>query len=252
MQVFYKKLNNFKRFYSVKIQYVSDVHVDYKNYIPHIEPQAKNLIVAGDIGLPNHKNVKLFMDTYSKKFEKIFVVAGNHDYRCSAKYNKKNVDIYKKIFVDMYNAYNNVYLLDRTAYKLSEDVVITGATLWSAPQSARSCSNDNKLIDHINEHNNDVEWIRDICEEKYDKKIIMVSHYVPSFKLIEQKYLRLGINNTSLFASDLDYLIKKPVVAWICGHTHSVMDMKINGVYCGVNALGHGSGRCKSKVICVE
>ena len=79
----------------------------------------------------------------------------------------------------------------------------------------------------------------------------MLTHYVPSFKLIEPKYSKYGKLNT-LFATDLEYLIQKPIEAWICGHTHSILDMKINNIYCGINALGHDNVDCLSKIICIK
>jgi hypothetical protein len=139
-----------------------------------------------------------------------------------------------------------VYLLDKSYHQLPNNVTIAGVTLWS---SSEHILNENNKLDHNNIHDEHVEWIKYICTKK--EKIVMVTHYVPSFKLIEPKYSKNG-KLTSLFATDLEYLIQNPIKAWICGHTHSILDMKINNVYCGINALGHNNINCLSKVIHIK
>lgn len=251
MHLFYKlkPIQKFKRYNSVNIQYVSDVHVDYKNYIPNIKPEAKYLVVCGDLGVPTHDNVKKFININSKQFERIFIVAGNHDYGCSAVYNDKHIDFYKKTLQNECNIYDNVHFLDKTHYALTQNIMIAGTTLWS---SSKYILDSIRRIDHNNEHRDNVKWIEMICNVYPNKQIIMATHYVPTFQLIEPKYLKHGIKNTSVFATDLEHLIKKPIAGWLCGHTHSVLEKEINGVYCGVNALGHSNNECETKIITVD
>src|SRR4029079_12083032 len=74
--------------------------------------------------------------------------------------------------------------------------------------------------------------------KQYPKKdIIILSHYLPSYKLIIPKYY--NYKPKYQYASNLDYLIKKPVKAWLCGHSHCQIEKYINGVYCGINTLGY-------------
>lgn len=237
----------YRKLYSTKIQYVSDLHVDCKQQLPIIHQETDYLIVAGDIGVVNHKHVKLFITDCSKKYKKTFIVAGNHEYNCSAIYNYEKINHYKPILKQLCDLYDNVYLLDNQCYEIN-NLVIAGTTLWSSPYII----NKENLLQHHQEYVNNVTWIENLCKKHINKKIVMVSHYVPTFKLIDPKYIQLGPMTNSLFTSNLEYLIKPPIVAWICGHTHSVLEVNINGIYCGVNALGHGKNECETKIINIE
>jgi hypothetical protein len=61
-----------------------------------------------------------------------------------------------------------------------------------------------------------------------DMNVYSLSHNVPSFQLIEQRYLDYGQHRTSWFATSLEHRIGSPVKAWLCGHSHSVLEKEIN------------------------
>jgi len=237
----YKK---FKRHISNDIQYISDLHVDVNKKVPRIRPAAEYLAVCGDLGVPTHPAFDEFFKTYSKQFKKIFFVAGNHDYDCSPLYEEKKENYYKPLIHEIINNYPNVYFLDASCHQLSDDIIIAGTTLWSYPLTT-------KYKAHIDKHETDVKWINEMCNLYADKKIVMLTHYVPTFKLIEEKYLARGTYATSWFATDLEYMLKEPIVAWVCGHSHSVTETEINDVYCGINAVGHNSKYIFNKVISI-
>lgn len=237
---------NRNRYAHVKIQYASDIHMCTRKYIPQIEPVAKYLALCGDIGDPTNPNFNKFIKSISCKFDKIFIVAGNHDYNCSPMYNEKNVNRYKPALISICDLYPNIILLDKSVYFLTEDIIVAGTTLWSNPAIKKN------YTEHITEHCKHVEWIENICKIYPTKKIVMMTHFVPSFKLITPNYLKRGINATSWFATDLEHLITEPIVAWICGHSHSIIDVKINNIYCGINALGHVSDTILSKTILIK
>jgi hypothetical protein len=70
-----------------------------------------------------------------------------------------------------------------------------------------------------------------------NKKIILLTHYMPSFQLVVEKYRSDPL--TCCFASDLDDLIKKPIRFWLCGHSHSSFSKVINDVTCALNCRGY-------------
>lgn len=227
-------LRRFPRYISYNIQYASDFHVDANSSVPPITPTADYLAVCGDLGNPKHPQFTQFFKIYSKQYKKIFFVAGNHDYDCSSLYKEHKKISYKPLIQQITSQFQNVYFLDREYYQLSDNILIAGATLWSAPLIT-------KYPDHTNEHQKDVTWLKNICHTYSDKRIVVLTHYVPTFKLIETRYKERGLFVTSWFASELDYMMEKPIVAWICGHSHSIIETNINGVYCGINAVGHNA-----------
>ena len=230
----------------IKLQYISDLHVDVNIKVPPINKRGDYLAICGDVGTPRHISFKKFFDEYSKKYDKIFFVAGNHDYDCSPLFNKNKVIENKKIINDIFSNYNNVYFLDNNIHNINDDVIIAGTTLWTHPVTNKH------YPDHIERHINDVCWLNNVCQNNLNKKIIVLSHYVPTFKLIDKYYMERGIYKTSWFATNLEHMIKPPIVAWLCGHTHSVTEKNINGIYCGVNAVGHNAKFVRNKIIIIE
>ena len=72
----------------MKIQYLSDLHLElmsthkFSKLCEKIIPKCDILVLAGDIGDPLHHNdrYKFFLHSMSKKFKKVFLVSGNHEY----------------------------------------------------------------------------------------------------------------------------------------------------------------------------
>jgi len=215
------------------LQYISDIHVDAFgiNKIPHVNPKSENLAICGDIGNPKNKNVEMFLNQMSDQFKNVFIVPGNHDYNCSPIYNKKKVNEYKPYLYDVCSKFNNIVLLDNGIYELSDTILLAGTTLWSNPFLTSSRYNN-----HVDKHLTDIEWLKQIIFRNKNKNIIVLTHYVPTFKLIEQKFHN---RNSDFFATDLEYMIKPPIIGWLCGHTHSSLECYVNGIYCGVNAYGY-------------
>jgi predicted phosphodiesterase len=82
-------------------QYISDIHLehykleDIDKVIP--EKEANILILAGDIGYPEEIQYKTYIQKVSQIWEKVFLIAGNHEYyQIKKKYNdiriKEDID----------------------------------------------------------------------------------------------------------------------------------------------------------------
>lgn len=229
----------------LKIQYISDIHADTQKIMPIIKPLAKYLAVCGDIGHPEHPRFYQFLQQQSKNFEKVIFVPGNHDFDLGPMYNKQRVDKYEPVVKNMCKDLGNVHYLNKNTLQLDDDFLIAGSILWSMPIFNKPNDlNDPKVqnyLNHIKEHSEHVNWMQDTINRNLHKKIIMLTHFVPTFKLIEQKYKDRGIHSTCWFATNLEYMIKFPVRAWICGHTHSEYETTVNDVPCVVNAYGYSS-----------
>jgi len=211
-----------------RLQYISDIHLEQRVKLPSINPRAKYLALLGDIGNPHEKLYSAFIKECSHKWDKVLLISGNHEYN-NGKYSVIETN---NLIKSICNKHNNVYYLDNTSTML-EDYVILGTPLWSANLNI-------PFYRHINYlHINSVEFLNaNINASLYENDpIIILSHYLPTYNLLADKYK----NQTVLFnyASNLDHLIKPPVKAWLCGHSHSQVVKYINGVYCGINTLGY-------------
>ena len=239
-----KKLLN-KRFMST-ISYVSDVHADYSHKVPKLLPIANNLILCGDIGNPINKNVDEFYKNIKQDHDNVYLVPGNHDYDCSPVYNIEKVNNHKPILQELCYKYG-IVLMNNNTVNILPNTTLIGSTLWSYPVLPEKTINTftkyetkkNNYIQHLKHHQQSIEYIQDNVQKNSKQNIIIATHYVPSFKMIEPKYEQLGVYRTSWFATNLEYLITKPITHWIAGHSHSKLHIKINDVECGINAHGY-------------
>ena len=225
-------------------QYISDVHVDINKNVIDIIPIANTLIIAGDIGNPKHKHFEIFINKVSLQFKTVIYVAGNHCYDSGCIYDDTKYKYYKPIIIDILSNYKNVHYLDNNIYVHDDtNIIIAGTTLYTNPINYIPINYipinpilTKKLKQHTNKHQECIQFINTVCTQYYNKDVIIVSHYVPTYSLIEDKYKKLGPIINSKFTTNLEYLFKKPIKAWICGHSHSIINSTINNVYCGINA----------------
>ena len=57
----------------LSIQYISDIHLEFRYNLPKIKALADILVLAGDIGDPRSKIYKWFLSDVSSKFKKYFL-----------------------------------------------------------------------------------------------------------------------------------------------------------------------------------
>ena len=58
----------------MKIQYISDIHLEYLSEIPKINPVGDVLVLAGDIGHPFSSIYINFLIDVNNKFKKVFLI----------------------------------------------------------------------------------------------------------------------------------------------------------------------------------
>jgi hypothetical protein len=233
------------------MQIASDIHLEFcGKTIPHIDRHADFLALLGDIGNPFHKNYAEFLHEQSMTFEKVFVLAGNHEL-----YNEQTVCQVKEQIRNVVSALDNVFFLDQTVHDLDEyNIRLLGATLWS-PIDAYSSAvmNDFRYI-HVGEkellsremylqwHTSDVIFLNDELEKAREdgKRVLVLTHHGPS-KVMNGIYEYCLL--VSAFTGNLEHLFQEPLIGWASGHVHSNVDVDINGIRCVSNALGYPGER---------
>jgi predicted phosphohydrolase len=229
------------------LQYISDIHLEGRVNVPQIPVLSNNLVVAGDIGDPFKNNYNDFMSKCSDNYENTFIISGNHEYWndgiCMTIVNQKIENIVSR--------YQNVHWLKNRIVETS-DTVFIGAVLWSNIIIKQLANRGDALnITYadgpIGEsqlnllHKYDVDWLNSTINEiQNDKKLIVVTHHLPTYDLIHPKFQTFRWSGVlDRYASHNDRMIKPPVTAWLCGHSHHNMQIIKNGVYLGVNAMGY-------------
>lgn len=281
------------------IQYASDIHLEcmpgpaclHQLFTSIVKPVAPTLVLAGDVGNPAKPLYGAFLRYCSERWKNVVVIAGNHEfYNCRPvkewKYSSSGPDTAedreRMCLNEAQMAGANVHYLQRRRVIL-DGVAFLGATLWVADSAAAAhCMNDFHRIatldvlgekrplrpEHMTDwHRRDREWLKDEIQEceKLDVPTVVVTHHLPTVELIHEKYLGPKYASmTPAFATDCSELFRKPVVAWIAGHTHTAMCTTIarrastqvvsnccdehfdaigNVLHCGVNPRGYPGTR---------
>lgn len=240
----------------------SDIHLEFlkpNNIVKLVElykkkiinPTNNYLICAGDIGCVKSPNTRFYFDLVSPLFERIFYVPGNHEYY------ETSISEGNKLLFELTSKYNNVHLLNKSYYDLDDSTRIIGCTLWSDLEYNDEYKDKNlmrllKAKNHLNDfvkidkfspfdyqdlHNDHSEYLRSQIQDSNDKKVIVVSHHLPSYYLIDEKFKHLNYNNC--FASNMDDLMFYPVKYWIYGHTHKQRIDNLGTVKTICNPIGH-------------
>lgn len=240
----------------MKVDYISDLHLDF--YIRHdgnyekwenkthlflekLLPDTKGevLVIAGDI---SHYNIqsKWCLEYFSKQYEHVFFVMGNHDYYLisggqSKKY--KNNSINREFeLMELISSLNNVtHLYDFEEFSYN-NIKIAGSTLWYPLQEQKdidffnNISNDSKLIkklDVVAEHSYET-----FKYEHMEEVDILVTHVPPD---ILQSHIKF--DSTSCYLNELKNIKAKHVVT---GHVHEQNKYyNTDGTNIYINALGY-------------
>ena len=238
----------------MRTQYVSDVHLEFMSKPPKIKVMADVLCLCGDIGYPFSGIYREFIKQMSQSFKKVFLIAGNHEYYDSDKYGSHTMEeinsMIQSIIVN--HKLENVTFLNNS-YELYNDVLFVGTTLWSKIPSMNMndicLMNDFKQIQGLTYdtynllHIKSCSFIEDTLamvkkEDIYkDVKIVMMTHHLPSFNLIDEKHAYSDTN--CFYASKCDKYFVEPIKAWIYGHTHTPNKTIINNIKFVCNPKGY-------------
>lgn len=219
----------------MKFHYISDIHLEKVFCKGPILKPARNvpLFLAGDIGNPNNSKYEKFLGDAAENYDHVFLVAGNHEYgRLSHETDFMQRDCR---ISDLCRKIGNISYMNRRTERY-KDFIIAGATLWTHTPFA----NQDRILTENERHFVDSRFIDRVLNLAEDEKVIIVTHHLPSYLLIS-KYYRMHprwSKKTFRWASHSDYLLRKPVNYWICGHSH----IKFHGMVQEVQVLINASG----------
>ncbi len=211
--------------------------------------RTKYLILAGDItNFTKKEKILTRLSVDLKDYtDNIIYVLGNHEYY-GTKNHKGALNAYRILCNKL-----GIHLLENSSLE-TEDFVFYGSTMWTEPTvEAFYRMNDQYSFesrsDVIDLHEESVFQLNKFLLEyntKHQrcrdngvvKPLVVITHHMPSFSLIDKKYQGYDSINTG-FAGHLDEIIKNPVKYWIYAHTHSPNDTIMNGVRLICNPHGY-------------
>jgi hypothetical protein len=238
-----------------QFQVISDVHLEHmsRSVSPDVQADAPYLIIAGDLGFPNQQTYWDFVRDASMKFKLVFLILGRHEY-CSAEFTFVPKFVQDQI---LKGGLTNVIFLDNSTFDFAVETVdgpvsvrVLGSTLWSRIASPEAgiyrqmkVKTPNRYIDFDYvcnlAHMQCALWLDDEIArcDRDGRFAIVITHYLPSFKLIHSQYAFHADN--AYYATDLDSLIRYPVIAWYFGRTHARGKVSIKTIPCFAGAVGY-------------
>lgn len=233
----------------MKIHLLSDLHLEFSNYQPHLCAESADVIVlAGDIWSKDH-GIHWARATWPD--HEIVYVAGNHEHY--------GADIHVNL------ARMRVAAQETGVHFLENDEVVIqgvrflGCTLWTdfevfgqeqrknAMIDGERCLNDFRLIrngewnfnaqDSIDLHLESVHWLEmKLKKEPFAGNTVVVTHHAPSWSSVVPRFAKSLLS--ACFASRLDYLMGFSSL-WLHGHMHDSLDYREAGTRVICNPRGY-------------
>ena len=240
----------------MKFQLISDLHLENYKELPKIRdlftPLAPNLILAGDICFIKHKHFLPFFQKLSPFFKKIIYVLGNHEFYMNNDLRMDTISCMTLKAKAILEPFNNIQILDKEFIELDDDIVVLGCTLWSyISKKDFTCGMQYLPQSNFVRHKTTIVlrpditnkmyleqkiWLKDMLDRFEHKKKIVVTHYVPSSKGIDDQFHFF----TKAYYSHSDDLVRQADI-WCCGHTHEQKIVHIGKTPLYINAVGNPS-----------
>lgn len=258
----------------LKVDYVSDLHLSFylkaKSYgydetamekfieekLAH-QMKGDVLVIAGDLSEYVESGFR-FLELCSKYYDKVFFVAGNHEYYLSSLFfgkdyvNKFSSNSYNKITKINELSENNdkIVFLDNSNGGIAEHegFVIAGDTLWYMPKSLADwafylcCSNDSRLILSHKSKKTKIERLNLFSSVWYDtlpEKVDLLVTHVPPVYHPNKEHGKNGCYYTDVDTFKAD--------TWIYGHDHVEADFVQDETRFVSNPWGYDSKDFKIK-----
>lgn len=242
----------------MKIQLLSDIHLEFGHKVQIDNAGADVLVLAGDIcSARNVNDYVWFFRECASKFKNVIYIMGNHEH-------------YKHTFNDtakvireclLEHVPSNFYFLDNETVHIN-GVKFVASTLWTnmnnrCPMTMNKLQfgmNDFRLIKYRNNKDDYYKFQpyhaygEHVCARNFidnviddwsdDAPIVVVTHHLPSFKSVPAIYA----NDTHMnggYASNLEYMMTDRVKLWLHGHTHTPCDYMVNNTRVVCNPHGY-------------
>lgn len=239
----------------MRIQVLSDLHLEHGGAIPPLAPEAEVVVLAGDLAPAKRRSVQLAARAW-KDAAHILYVPGNHEY-----YGSRIAEAQRRLALDCTEW--GVTLLDSAAVTVG-NVRFIGATLWTdfrlygEPRelyahdavgrglndfagSIRGASWRNFTTwESAHRHARDRAFIEaELAQAGKDGlETVVATHHAPSPRSIHDRYAGDALNPG--FASDLEDAIRRFQPAlWVHGHVHDAVDFTIGRTRVLANPRGY-------------
>ena len=203
-------------------------------------------IIAGDVGTFDQRDlVREFLLKAVLPYAKDVVFClGNHEF-----YNNKSftTDEVEQDWCKWNKEQKNVHVLMNSSVSLG-GFLFVGGTAWTNVSDCLQPRERDKISYMMNDYNRIHGFTLDVCDKHHQtyldttariisntkEPVIVVSHHLPSHECIAPKYQHCGVLNQAFASSLVTRKILTPfkdkIKLYIHGHTHTPINMNIEGV----------------------
>jgi predicted phosphodiesterase len=248
----------------MRIQIVSDLHLEFEDILIKNTNNADVLILSGDIMVASKVNkqeseygirFRDFLKRCSFQFPHVIYVAGNHEF-----YHGKffaSIDHLREECAK----YPNIYFLENDV-KVINDIVFMGATLWTdcnkhdpfTLHALADMMNDFRIIrndqsgyrslkpaDIADRHRKTLQYFKTVMDGyPQEQKFVVVGHHTPSHMSCHPQYAHDYIMNGGYHSDLSDFILDHPQIKlWTHGHTHHPFDYVIGSTRVVCNPRGY-------------
>lgn len=217
----------------MRIQLCSDLHlwdgqIQREGFIELLEPVAPVLALLGDIGDPESKIFPEFIDWCCRHWNQVLFIPGNHEFWRLVPGTTKTIDGTLEMLHQYEKKYVNFKLCWQTKFVSEDGLLVLATPLWSRPAEGvtpndgeqawfdRDRTFDRMTLTSL--HQKDLAWIAQQCKLAENHGIVCLTHYAPTLLLVDRDTIQNP--EATLFASDVETVLRPPIIAWACGHTH--------------------------------
>jgi predicted phosphodiesterase len=239
----------------MKIQVLSDLHIEVKPFAVVRHAQAEVLVLAGDIVALHNDCKKIYhLENILKHITiPIVYITGNHEY-----YGFGKISYTNKVIKTLEQKYPHFHFLDNECW-IYKDVEFIGSTLWSdfdlSPNKLWFASAIETAINDFVQILSDKEpykrlsglemmgmnklaraFIGNAVKNANGLKKVVVTHFIPTPMSIGEQFKNSSMN--PYFTCNCENLMPG-VHTWIHGHTHNSFDYMLNGTHIVCNPRGY-------------
>lgn len=257
----------------MKITVVSDLHLEFDPMFRMTNPGSDVLVLSGDILVAEllrklkkeehqieKKEMKKyvtakafyeFMQSVTDQWEKVFYIAGNHEYYHG--WVEETIPILKETLV-----FDNLTILENE-FEDYKGFRFIGTTLWTDLNkddpftgfAVSQAMNDFRLIHHKKPYRNfktyDMIRMHNIAKVNIDvmsadqERVIVLGHHAPSSLSIHEDY-KGDFHINGAYYSDLsNFILDRPQIKlWTHGHMHNSFDYMMGDTKVVCNPKGYG------------
>lgn len=226
-----------------RIYALSDLHSEFHEIgaVPLPAVPADICVVAGDAGnVCGEGGPKLVrvLEQLRARYEAVVYCAGNHCFYNSAYDYDGTLERLRGICDRV-----GITFLDRSEATIA-GVRFVGATLWSNINAAGWLAiNDRRhvfraLKDYKAAHERDLAYLRGALTADSPTTVVL-THHLPTTKLIHQRFLSFGTANSAFATDVLDQLDLTRVPLWLCGHSHEMAEYHQGNTRFVLNSMGY-------------